>query len=47
MLAIATFFTEYEALRFIETQKRPKRGDYLIDRGLDGRFTVYLEGGAR
>ena len=42
MEALATFYTEFEALRFIAGQQQSRLGEYLIDRGLDGRFTVYL-----
>jgi len=43
MNLIKTFLTQSEAETFISKQKKPRLGDYFIERDLfSGKFNVYL-----
>lgn len=43
MELIKTFLTEAEAFVFIDKQKKPRLGDYFIEKDIfTGKFNVYL-----
>lgn len=43
MELIKTFLTEAEAFVFIDKQKQPRLGDYIVEKDIfSGKFNVYL-----